>query len=112
MCCMVMLAGCTWDNLGDQASGYPSEVAEIIVHRCATSGCHNTASSEAAAGLNLDSWHNAFLGSRGGSAIIPYSPDQSYLLHAVNTDTSNGDPILTPTMPLNGTCCPTRNMRC
>lgn len=99
---LLLLSGCTWDNLGDEASGYPTEIAAIVVNRCATSGCHTTQSAEAAAGLNLETWNSLYLGSRGGSAVVPYSPEQSYFLYAVNQDTSNGDPALVPTMPIGG----------
>jgi DNA-binding beta-propeller fold protein YncE len=92
---------CTWDNLGDEAAGYPTEISAIIVNSCAVSGCHNAASSEAAAGLNLESWATLYEGSRGGSAVIPYSPEMSYLLYAVNTNPDKG-PMLSPTMPIGG----------
>ncbi len=99
---LLFLSGCTWDDLGDEASAYPPEIAAIAVSRCATSGCHTTQSAEAAAGLNLETWERLFLGSNGGSPVIPYSPDQSYFLYAINRDTSNGDPALLPTMPIGG----------
>jgi DNA-binding beta-propeller fold protein YncE len=99
---LLLLTGCTWDDLGDEASAYPSEIAEIAVHRCATSGCHTTQSAEAAAGLNLETWNSLFKGSKGGSPVVPYSPRQSFFLHAINRDTSNGDPALFPTMPIGG----------
>lgn len=99
---LVLLTGCTWDDLGDENSGYPAEIGEILIHRCATSGCHTSASADAAAGLNLETWATLYLGSNGGSAVVPYAPDQSYLLFAMNTDTSNGDPVLKPTMPIGG----------
>ncbi|MFN8397236.1 MAG: hypothetical protein U0176_21615 [Bacteroidia bacterium] len=99
---LLLLTGCAWDDLGDENSGYPAEIGEILIHRCATSGCHTSTSAEAAAGLNLETWQSLYHGSNGGSAVIPYSPDQSYLLFATNTDSSNGDPVLKPTMPIGG----------
>ena len=99
--CLLLLSGCAWDNVEDQAHGYPDEIAEVTRFSCATSGCHTTQSAEAAAGLNLETWESLFKGSRGGSAVVPYSPDQSYLLYSVNTDTNRG-PTLYPTMPLGG----------
>jgi DNA-binding beta-propeller fold protein YncE len=101
LCCL-LLSGCTWDNLSNQTSAYPTEIADVLRASCATSGCHTTQSAEAAAGLNLETWQGLFLGSRGGSAVIPYSPELSYLLYSVNTDSSRGA-TLNPTMPLNGT---------
>ncbi len=99
--CSIVLCGCTWHNLDDQATGYPANVGEIMVTRCAATGCHTTQSAEAAAGLNLETWEDLYKGSRGGSAIIPYSPLQSFLLYSVNTDPSRGA-TLTPTMPIGG----------
>lgn len=97
----VALTGCTWDNAEDIDHGFPDEVGEIMVQRCAVSGCHTTQSAPAASGLNLETWEDLFLGSRGGSPVVPGSPDFSYLLYAVNTDTTQG-PLLQPTMPIGG----------
>jgi DNA-binding beta-propeller fold protein YncE len=97
----LLLCGCTWDKVSDQAHGYPEDIAEVLRVQCATSGCHNTQSAAGAAGLNLSTWESLFQGSRGGSAVVPYSPEQSYLLYSVNTDTGRG-PTLSPTMPLGG----------
>lgn len=83
-----------------QASGYPEEIHVILNETCATSGCHNTQSAPGAAGLNLETWDDLFKGSRGGSPVIPYTPEFSYLINSINTDTTLG-PILPPTMPLN-----------
>jgi YVTN family beta-propeller protein len=92
--------GCTRDNVDHYQHGFPDLIDRILEKNCATSGCHTTQSALAAGGLSLASWDALFAGSRGGSAVIPYSPDQSFLLHAVNDDSSRG-PILVPTMPLN-----------
>lgn len=80
--------------------GYPTEVADIMIRKCATSGCHNNTSKAAAGGLSLASWEKLFEGSRGGSSVIPYRPDQSFLLFFVNTDSTRGV-TLSPTMPFN-----------
>jgi DNA-binding beta-propeller fold protein YncE len=82
-----------------KSSNFPDEVAGIFEKDCATSGCHTTASAEAAAGLDLETWEGLMKGGRGGSAVIPYSPDQSFLLYSINTDSTLG-PRLFPTMPL------------
>ena len=82
------------------ASGYPEDVGRILIENCATQGCHNDQSAAAAAGLNLETWTDLFKGSRGGSPVIPHSPELSYLLFSVNTDSTLGS-TLTPTMPYN-----------
>ncbi|HEX2899549.1 MAG TPA: YncE family protein [Bacteroidia bacterium] len=94
-----LLNGCKTDNLTDLAHGYPEEIAEILRPSCAASGCHTAASAPAAAQLNLESWDDLFKGSSGGSPVVPYSPEQSYFLYAINNDSTRG-PILLPTMPI------------
>jgi DNA-binding beta-propeller fold protein YncE len=79
-------------------SGYPDEVASIIVNRCATSGCHNSASYTNAAGLRLDTWEKLFDGSSHGAVIIPYDTGNSSLLYYINTDPSLGN-VAVPRMP-------------
>ncbi|HEX5003405.1 MAG TPA: beta-propeller fold lactonase family protein [Bacteroidia bacterium] len=81
---------------------YPPEISDILIKKCATSGCHTTASKDAAAGLDLSTWDNLFLGTRNGAAAIPYRSDQSTLFYFVNTDTTLGITQL-PTMPYNQT---------
>lgn len=80
---------------------YPPAVAEIIVKKCATSGCHNTQSKDAASGLDLSSWETMFLGNRNGAVSIPYRSDQSTLFYFINTDSTLGI-VQKPTMPFNG----------
>jgi YVTN family beta-propeller protein len=96
---MCLLHSCVSDNLADLTHGYPDEVGAILKQQCAISGCHNSQSAVAAGGLNLETWDDLFRGSRGGSAVIPYAPDQSFLMYAVNTDSTRG-PVLKPTMPV------------
>ncbi len=81
---------------------YPPAVAEIIVKKCATAGCHNTLSKDAASGLDLSTWENMFLGNRNGATVIPYRSDQSTLFYFVNTDTLLGI-VQQPNMPFNST---------
>ncbi len=90
---------CTKDNVADLSHGYPAEIDDILRKSCATAGCHNAQSALAAANLNLETWEDLFKGSSGGSAVVPYAPEQSYLMHAINQDSSRG-PILLPTMPI------------
>lgn len=81
-------------------SGYPSDVGQIFLGKCATSGCHNDQSAHACAGLNLSSWEKLFKGGRANSVVIPFRPDQSTLFFSVNSFSDLG-PILLPTMPVN-----------
>jgi YVTN family beta-propeller protein len=81
---------------------YPPEIAAIIVNKCATSGCHNTISKDAAGGLDLSSWEAMFLGTRNGAVTVPFRSDQSTLMYFINTDTTLGV-VQLPTMPFNGT---------
>ncbi|MBS1774290.1 MAG: hypothetical protein JST82_15645 [Bacteroidetes bacterium] len=83
------------------AGNYPKDVGNIIINKCATSGCHNDASYTAAGGLNLTTWENLFKGGSGGAAVIPYRPDFSTLCFYTNTDSSLGV-TLSPTMPEGG----------
>lgn len=81
---------------------YPPAVAEIIVKKCATSGCHNTQSKDAASGLDLSTWETMFAGNRNGAVTVPFRSDQSTLFYFINTDSSLGI-VQKPTMPFNGT---------
>lgn len=93
-------SSCTKDRIPPSFNGYPEEVGQIFLNTCATPGCHNDKSYEAAAGLNLSSWENLFKGTNTGAAIIPYSPEQSPLMFFINTFSDLG-PQLEPAMPLN-----------
>lgn len=97
---LAFLPACKPDSINIAASGFPEDIAPIFLNSCASSGCHTAQSAPGAAGLNLESWESLFEGSRGGSPVIPFSPNQSYLLYSVNTDTTLGL-TLTPTMPYN-----------
>lgn len=78
---------------------FPVGVNEIFSTKCATSGCHNNASYQGAADLNLSSYASLFKGSNNGSPVIPYRSDFSSLCYFINTYSEYG---LTnnPTMPL------------
>lgn len=89
------------ENHDIENSNYPLDVAEILVKRCATSGCHDNISKDAASGLSLITWTELFKGGNGGAVVIPYRPDQSTLMYYVNHDSILGIPGLTPTMPIN-----------
>ncbi len=75
---------------------FPPEIANIMLNKCATSGCHNAASR--AAGLALDSWEHLFQGDGQGSVVIPYDTIYSLLLYRVNTDSALGF-IVPPSQP-------------
>lgn len=79
---------------------FPDAVGKILVSKCATSGCHNAASYQNAAGLQLDTWEHLFLGSGNGAVVVPYNADYSPLLYFVNTNAARGT-VATPTMPYN-----------
>jgi DNA-binding beta-propeller fold protein YncE len=80
---------------------FPDEISAIFSSNCATSGCHNEASHEAAAGLNLETWESLFNGSNNGSPVIPYNSAFSSLCYFINTYSELGLQNA-PTMPLNG----------
>jgi YVTN family beta-propeller protein len=94
------VSGCMKDSTQTSNPTYSPEVEEIISTKCSTSGCHNSISKDAAGGLSLSTWDELFMGGNGGSVVIPYRPDQSWLMYYINTDTSRGV-VLTPTMPFN-----------
>ena len=87
------------------AGNMPQEIADILVAKCAVSGCHNAASYTNADHLLLDTWEHLFQGSNSGSVVVPYSPVYSPLLYFVNTDSSLGL-VATPTMPLSTSSAP------
>jgi YVTN family beta-propeller protein len=78
---------------------YPADVGKIISLKCATSGCHNSQSYLAAAGLDLSSWESLFNGSNSGSPVIPFRKDFSSLCYFINTYSDLGI-VNTPAMPL------------
>lgn len=97
--CMILLSACTKDKGDMDVNGYPQEVGKIIVNNCAVSGCHNTISKDACVGLDLTSWKTLFEGGNNNSSVIPFRPDQSFLLFSINTFNDIG-PKLAPTMPV------------
>ncbi|MCB0696729.1 MAG: hypothetical protein KDC07_05160 [Chitinophagaceae bacterium] len=82
------------------SSNYPENVADIIINKCAVTGCHNNASYKGAGALNLTTWNKLFEGGSLGSSVIPYRQDFSTLCYYTNTDTNFGVTLL-PTMPVN-----------
>lgn len=103
--CISLLCSCLNDKYEGnpfEKSQYPDEVAKIMVTKCAVPGCHNTQSADGAAGLDLSTWEKMFDGSRGGTAVIPYRSDQSFLINFINTYDDIDSNQQTPLMPLDG----------
>ncbi|MDQ3109690.1 MAG: YncE family protein [Bacteroidota bacterium] len=99
--CICCFQFCRKDPLPmDESCGYTTPIGQLVLGKCATPGCHTTASSSECAGLDLSTWENLFKGGKNNSSVIPFRPDQSYLLFSVNTFHHFG-PQLLPTMPLN-----------
>ena len=56
-----LISGCTYDHLEvPDNSGYPEDVSEIMLTKCATAGCHNNISYGNAGGIDLSSWDALF----------------------------------------------------
>lgn len=97
---LLLFLSCRKDK-GRVAEGdYPPDISRIIINRCATSGCHNAVSYEAAGGLNLSSWSAMFQGSKSGAVVIPYQSKFSTLFTFCNIYPDLGSTNV-PTMPLN-----------
>src|SRR4051794_21936608 len=97
---IVFAFSCKYDKIQPIApKDYPDDVKNILVTKCATDGCHNSASRYISNGLDFSTWDLMFEGGRNGSSVVPYSVDFSFLLYTINTDT-NRAPVLLPTMPL------------
>ncbi|MBI3511013.1 MAG: YncE family protein [Bacteroidetes bacterium] len=99
---LIIYSGCRKDLpvIDVRDSKYPEKIGTIILTKCAVSGCHNTQSKDASAGLDLSTWDKLFEGSRSGAVCIPYSHDFSTLFLFTNTYDDLGGKS-TPTMPLN-----------
>jgi DNA-binding beta-propeller fold protein YncE len=96
----VTLITCTNEKGQPDYNDFPDDVGKLIYTKCATAGCHNDASKDAAAGLSLQSWNAMFAGGRSGAVVIPYRSDHSTLFYFTNTFTDLGV-TLRPTMPYN-----------
>lgn len=101
-CIFFFTSSCIKDSAPPTFGEYPTEIGEILTYKCATSGCHNTASYKGAADLDLSSYSTLFNGSNNGSPVIPFRSDFSSLCFFINTYDEFG-PKNIPTMPLNGT---------
>lgn len=84
----------------DVTDNFPEGIKEIMLNKCATSGCHNAQSYQGAGGLLLDSWEHLFDGGNNGAVVVPYDANNSSLLYFINTFEELGTTAL-PTMPYN-----------
>src|ERR1051326_2692970 len=96
---LVLFFSCRKDQGNLDQAGYPDEVGKIVLNKCATSGCHNTASKDACVGQDFSSWDKLFQGGRNNSSVVPFRADESFFLYAVNTFDDLG-PKLSPVMPV------------
>ncbi|MBK5286445.1 MAG: YncE family protein [Bacteroidia bacterium] len=97
---LTQCCSCTYDKLEPVFdSGYPKNVENIIITKCAVTGCHTDNDKDAAAGLSFETWNKMFLGGRGGAVVIPYRTDFSTLIYYTNTYPAFGSIRLEPVMP-------------
>lgn len=94
---LLLLAACQHEPVA-VPHGYPSEVGELLINRCATTGCHNAASADAAGGLDLSTWNSMVKGGRRNAAVVAGHPTLSVLWMSTNTDSTAG-PTVKPLMP-------------
>ena len=102
---LALLSTCRVDDpvLNIPASAYPATIGKIMLTRCAVTGCHNSQSKDAAAGLDLSSWNTMFAGDRNGNVVtIPFAHRFSTTFLFCNTYADLGVNTIKPTMPLNG----------
>lgn len=98
LCLISGMSACSKHEL--DTKDYPQDIGEIMVGKCAISGCHNTASHLAASGLDLSTWETMMQGSRNGAVNIPFSYGQSSLFLFTNTYPEFGV-VVPPSMPFN-----------
>ena len=63
---------------------FPDSVGKIFLAKCTNAGCHNAASYQNAAELELDTWEHLFNGGISGAVVVAYSPTYSPLLYYIN----------------------------
>lgn len=91
-------SSCTKDKGVPDYEGYSYEVGNIIVNKCATSGCHTDKSKGGAGNLSMETWDKLFEGGSGSACIIPFRADFSTFQYYINTYPDLGV-TLNPTMP-------------
>lgn len=100
-----LFLSCTKQQGHVNTSNFPDDIDRIMTGSCATSGCHNTASSGAANYLDLSTWSKMFEGSGSGSPVVPFSSRFSSLCYFINSYSDLGT-INAPRMPLNQSALP------
>ena len=102
LCLILTIISCKRDEpaIDTKSSGYPANIAKIILTKCATQGCHTPTSKNGASGLSLTSWDEMMKGGRNGAVTIPYFSSLSTLRLFTNTYPKFGTSIK-PTMPIN-----------
>lgn len=105
---MIALGGCTWEKpapaaeeIPDPCENYPDNIAAIMIAKCATPGCHNASSKDAASGLELTTWQTMYKGNNTGSVVIPFNSQYSTVFTFCNIYDSLGFTGQLPKMPLN-----------
>jgi YVTN family beta-propeller protein len=99
---------CTKDQSDASYGNYPPEIGKLMLTKCATSGCHDNKSYQAAGNLNLSTWEKLFEGSPSGSVVIAGRADVSSMCYYINYE-NNGEkldpnlPSAKPYMPYNNT---------
>ena len=63
---------------------FPDSVGKIFLAKCTNSGCHNAASYQNAADLELDTWEHLFNGGIYGAEVVAYSTQYSTMLYYIN----------------------------
>jgi len=101
---LILPLSCSYDRVGPgYDTGYPQNVENIIITKCAVTGCHTDNDKDAAAGLSFETWNKMFEGGRGGASVIPYRTDFSTLMYYTNTYPDFGNIQLQPVMPFGST---------
>lgn len=88
------------------ATGYPTEIENIMKTSCAVSGCHDGKNAT----LKLDTWENMMKGSASLGAIsVPYNADWSHTFQHINTfadlgfQVTSANDVMPPNNPLEKT---------
>jgi YVTN family beta-propeller protein len=98
---VVITTNCRRQKAAYLDGAYPRPIAQIILTKCAITGCHTTYDKAAALGLDLSSWQHLFEGTdEPENVLIPYYPNESHLFLHVNTYADLGNSHH-PTMPYN-----------
>lgn len=97
---VVSINSCVYEKGTPDFNGYPDDIGKIMFTKCATPGCHNDLSREAAGGVSMESWGKLFEGGRNSSTLIPFRHDYSLLFYYTNTYPDLGVTLL-PVMPYN-----------